>query len=341
MNVRDAVQVDQTATDVTATTVVSPTHNWIWSARVCVKMSELDGNFFVFIFLGSVPEDSREWNNAPSYVGAFGTYGLGRGANIPAMAEVVTEGSVHLNRALARNYSVRTFDPDDVTPCLKDHLDWRIQMVDGTPVPVEKLPSLEVTVVAVQLAMRVGEVLPEVAKAVVHRDITSGRLGGAHPDCARFLEARDATPSVEFNNIDDATGINYLMARGVFDEALLAEPAAASGCPSSSLASRHPRANSTRANLPTTTGLPTTTARGSPDNDQSSKQASTITFHDPSRSAPFSVPCQKVVTKSVKETVGEQNSPAESFPFCDATFVFLSSSTLTASVLIAVLLQPR
>ncbi|KAI1794956.1 hypothetical protein LXA43DRAFT_95688 [Ganoderma leucocontextum] len=174
MNVRDAVQGGQTATDVTATTIVPPTYKWLWSARVRVKKSELHRGSLVSIFLGSVPEDSREWFDAPSYVGPFATYGV---------EEVLTEGFVHLNDALSKNYSLRTFDPDDVTPYLKDHLDWRIQTIDRTPVPLENLPSLEVAVVAALLAMPVGKALPvQVGKAVLHRDITSGRLGGAHPE---------------------------------------------------------------------------------------------------------------------------------------------------------------
>ncbi|KAI1794978.1 hypothetical protein LXA43DRAFT_1058946 [Ganoderma leucocontextum] len=160
---------------------------WKWSARVRVQRFQLERSFQVLVFLGSVPEDPSEWVGAPSFVGAFGAFVNGTAAqcaNCQVLVDVVTEGCVHLNRALFRNYDVRTFNPEDVSPRLKDHLDWRIQMVDGTPVRVEKLPSLEVTVVAVQLAMRViGEVLPvQVGEAVVHRDITSGRLGGAHPE---------------------------------------------------------------------------------------------------------------------------------------------------------------
>ena len=57
-----------------------------------------------------------------------------------------------------------------------------LPQVDGTPVPVERLPSLEVVVVAVQLSMRDGELPVPVGEPVLHRDITSGRPGGAHPE---------------------------------------------------------------------------------------------------------------------------------------------------------------
>lgn len=55
-------------------------------------------------------------------------------------------------------------------------------IADGTPVPLENLPSLEVEVLSVQYAMRAGELPKVVGKLVLRRDLTSGRLGGAHPE---------------------------------------------------------------------------------------------------------------------------------------------------------------
>ena len=52
--------------------------------------------------------------------------------------------------------------------------------MDGTPVPLERLPSLEVTVVAVEVSMPLGDVLPLPAgEPVLYPGITSGRVGGA------------------------------------------------------------------------------------------------------------------------------------------------------------------
>ncbi|PIL22740.1 hypothetical protein GSI_15433 [Ganoderma sinense ZZ0214-1] len=188
MNNRDAVlrQADRAATDATATTGVPTTYTWLWSTRVRVKESEVGRSFQVLIFLGSVPENPREWIRATSYVGSVsafvsGTAGQRGGESYgQVQTDAVTEGYVHLNPALAKN--VGRTDPNNVRPYLKDNLDWRIQLADGTPIPLERLPSLEVVVVAVQLEMRDGELPIPVGEPVLHRDITSGRLGGARPE---------------------------------------------------------------------------------------------------------------------------------------------------------------
>ncbi|PIL22742.1 hypothetical protein GSI_15435 [Ganoderma sinense ZZ0214-1] len=158
-----------------ATTTISDTRNslWEWSARVRVKALELERSFHVLIFLGNVPEDSNEWATAPSYVGSFGAFvneAAAQCANCQAHLDAVTEGYVHLGNAITR-HSTGTdhpFDPDRVKPYLKDSLNWRVQMAHGTPVPLESLPSLEVTVVAAQITFQLEDLcitttLPPVA----------------------------------------------------------------------------------------------------------------------------------------------------------------------------------
>ncbi|PIL22741.1 hypothetical protein GSI_15434 [Ganoderma sinense ZZ0214-1] len=173
-----------TVTD-TPATPTSDLAVWEWSARVRVKQSELPGSFQVLVFLGPVPSEPAEWARAPSYVGAFSAFANGsaaRCANCIERADAATEGYVHLQGAIARNPAACSFEPGDVRPFLADELGWRVQMADGTPVPLERLPSLEVMVVAVRLAMAggEGEALPvQVGEPVHHRDVTSGRLGGA------------------------------------------------------------------------------------------------------------------------------------------------------------------
>ncbi|KAM5539434.1 hypothetical protein V8D89_006886 [Ganoderma adspersum] len=173
MNDQDTMKTDQPAPIATG---VPTTYVWLWSTRVRAKESDLDRSFEVLIFVGSVPKDPREWVGAPSYAGSFSAFTNG------SAPDVVTEGYVHLNHALAKNDGVGTLDPHNVRPYLKDKLDWRVQLVDGTPVTIESLPSLEVVVVAVQLAMHDGELPVPVGEPVLHRDITSGRPGGAHPE---------------------------------------------------------------------------------------------------------------------------------------------------------------
>lgn len=102
---------------------VPTTYMWLWSTRVRARESELNRSFEVLVFLGSVPEDPREWVGAPSYAGSFSAFTNG------SAPDVVTEGYVQLNHRLTKDDRVPTLDPRDVRPYLKDNLDWRVQLV--------------------------------------------------------------------------------------------------------------------------------------------------------------------------------------------------------------------
>lgn len=41
-----------------------------WTARIRVKKYEVGGSFLVLLFLGSVPEDPKQWYTSPNFVGA-------------------------------------------------------------------------------------------------------------------------------------------------------------------------------------------------------------------------------------------------------------------------------
>lgn len=137
MNNQAAMRADQsapTANDATATTGVPTTYMWDWSANVCVKESEIGRSFQVLIFLGSVPEDSREWCDTPSYAGAYSAF-VASFANSDRLVQddIVTQGAVGLNRLFEENEGLHTFDPHVVRPYLKNGLNWRIRMVSAVP----------------------------------------------------------------------------------------------------------------------------------------------------------------------------------------------------------------
>ena len=101
-----------------------------WTVRIHFKKYELGQSFAVLIFLGEVPEDASQWRGSPSFVGAhvaFVNSAANQCANCREQADVVSEGFVHLNRALARHVS--SYEPSVVVPYLRDNLHWRIQAV--------------------------------------------------------------------------------------------------------------------------------------------------------------------------------------------------------------------
>ncbi|TFY66267.1 hypothetical protein EVG20_g4820 [Dentipellis fragilis] len=54
--------------------------------------------------------------------------------------------------------------------------------IDGTPVPLEDVPSLEVVVIATPLSLDPGEIFPVPGDKIHHHDITRGRQGGSRLD---------------------------------------------------------------------------------------------------------------------------------------------------------------
>ncbi|KAK0480189.1 tyrosinase [Armillaria novae-zelandiae] len=101
-----------------------------WTARIRVKKYALRGSFSVLIFLGEVPEDPRIWRSSPSFVGAhhaFVNSVAQQCENCSNQTDLVIEGFVHVNTAIARQSRLGSFEPAVVEPYLKRELSWRIQ----------------------------------------------------------------------------------------------------------------------------------------------------------------------------------------------------------------------
>ncbi|KAK0223503.1 photo-regulated tyrosinase [Armillaria fumosa] len=155
-----------------------------WTARIRVKKYALGGSFSVLIFLGEVPENPRSWRSSPSFVGAhhaFVNSAAGQCENCRNQADLVIEGFVHLNTAIAQRSGLGSFEPAVVEPYLKRELSWRIQKVDRTAVDLSEVPSLEVVVSATLLTLEPGATFPTPGECHYHHRITAGRPGGSQP----------------------------------------------------------------------------------------------------------------------------------------------------------------
>ncbi|KAI0297681.1 tyrosinase [Russula brevipes] len=153
-----------------------------WSARIHAKKYEVGHGYLVLIFIGAVPDDHTQWRTCNSFVGAhvsFANSEADQCDNCREQAELVVEGFVHLNEAIARCSGLPSYEPDVVAPYLKENLHWRVQSIDRSVIELEKLPSLEVTAISNTISQEPGAVLPSVGEPHHHHHITFGRLGGS------------------------------------------------------------------------------------------------------------------------------------------------------------------
>ena len=105
---------------------------WDWTARVEFKKYELGTSFSVFIFLNQVPENPRDWRVSPYLVGghhAFVNSTPIKCANCRNQRNIVVEGFVHLNHAIAERSGLGSLEPNVVEPYLTNNLYWRVQKV--------------------------------------------------------------------------------------------------------------------------------------------------------------------------------------------------------------------
>lgn len=102
-----------------------------WTVRIRFNKYGLGGGFSVLVFLGQVPSDPSQWRTASSFIGAHtafvhGTTDQDTGSHNQGG---ISEGFVHLNRAIAKRSGLPSLEPDVVVPYLRNNLEWRIQAV--------------------------------------------------------------------------------------------------------------------------------------------------------------------------------------------------------------------
>lgn len=149
-----------------------------WTARIEFKNYELGCSFSVRIFIGDPPEDPAEWPVSREFVGAhhaFVNTAADQCSNCRNHRDLVEEGFVHLNWAIAARSGLGSFDPEVVEPYLTKELHWKVQKMDGTEA---QLDSLEVSVYVIPLTYPVGSTSPVPGEGRRIDGITRGRRGG-------------------------------------------------------------------------------------------------------------------------------------------------------------------
>jgi tyrosinase len=103
-----------------------------WSVRIRCNEFELGGSFSVLIFVGTVPDDPKQWLTSPSCVGIHDVYAGSAPRDSGSRGDCEVEGYVGLNRGLLEQLGAIELTPDVVVPYLKSELHWRVQSVSYT-----------------------------------------------------------------------------------------------------------------------------------------------------------------------------------------------------------------
>jgi tyrosinase len=103
-----------------------------WSARIRCKQFELGGSFSVFVFLGDVPANHRQWLTDPTFAGTFDAFvndAPDECSNCRDHGDQVIRGFVHLDRTILKRSGRSTLEPRVVVPYLTRSINWGIQKV--------------------------------------------------------------------------------------------------------------------------------------------------------------------------------------------------------------------
>jgi tyrosinase len=152
---------------------------WDWTTRIEFKKYELGVSFSVLLFLSAVPEDPNEWQVCENLVGAhyaFVNTAAGECENCRTQGNLVEEGFVHLNQAIAQHSGLGSLEPAVVEPYLTKQLRWKVQKLDGS---VAELQNLEVSVIGTPLSYPPGAQFPVPGERHRYNRITYGRPGGS------------------------------------------------------------------------------------------------------------------------------------------------------------------
>ena len=102
-----------------------------WRVRILTPKYKLGGMYSILVFLGPVPQQISEWRDSEQLVGTvevFANIQPKQCANCRSRPDLIVEGCVYLNQALARS-SLGTFEPQAVVSYLEKNLHWRVTQV--------------------------------------------------------------------------------------------------------------------------------------------------------------------------------------------------------------------
>ncbi|RKF58319.1 Tyrosinase [Golovinomyces cichoracearum] len=116
-----------------------------WSLAMSVFKFDLGGApFKVLFFMDSVPALTTDWEISDSTIGSVIIFPPPYSSAAGPLPQLITYAEIDLDDGLQR-HGRDTMNVTDVIEFLQNQLEWRIQKMDGSPVPNDQVPSLNIT----------------------------------------------------------------------------------------------------------------------------------------------------------------------------------------------------
>ena len=152
-----------------------------WITNIRVLKTAVESTFFIHIFLGDFTNDPKRWSIDPNLVGTH-TIANHLVANPSQIHDTLVTGTIPLSTKLqidADKGKLNMRNTTQVEAYLKDNLHWRITKMDDSPVPLDQVAQLKISVVSsvVTQAQNASD-FPVWGEFTIHGDITDSKTGG-------------------------------------------------------------------------------------------------------------------------------------------------------------------
>lgn len=152
-----------------------------WITNIRVLKTAVESTFFIHVFLGDFGSDPKRWSIDPNLVGTH-TIANHLVSNPSQIHDTLVTGTIPLSAKLQLDAAKGKLDMRDtaqVSAYLKDNLHWRITKMDDSPVPLDQVAQLKVSVVSsVVMQAQNASDFPVWGEFTLHGDVTDGKAGG-------------------------------------------------------------------------------------------------------------------------------------------------------------------
>lgn len=142
-----------------------------WSAGLSVSKFDVGGERFkVMFFLNGVPDSPDEWALSETLAGSAVIFPPPYPSSNVTSVKLTTYSEIELAEILEQN-GLNVNDVQSVVEFLRTNLEWRVQKMDGTVVPLEQVPSLSITIQD-EIVIMPSEItqLPTYGEKTIHPD---------------------------------------------------------------------------------------------------------------------------------------------------------------------------